>query len=374
MKPMLLTPANELPIGEEWLYEVKYDGFRCILVWDETPTLVSRNGHDLTHQFPEIIQHCLSLNTEMAPFLPLTMDGELVYLVNPFKSDFATVQTRGRMKAEKVIIKHVENYPCTYIAFDLLQIKGVDLTKSPLTQRKSELQQLQLNGSNNTVLRAIDVYNEADLVWDTAVTNNGEGVIAKRKTSDWIAGKRTNQWLKIKNWKYVTVVLTTYNNENGFFHGSVYLADDLVEITVFSHGMTDEDRMTLVEFFQTKGTQIAQDLWALPPSICVDIACIDFDGKKLREPRFHKFNFETAPEQVNWKKMQRQLHPIPPIIQITHPEKPVWPAVDINKDDYIFYLQQISPHFMPFLQDRLLTAIRFPHGVPRRKLLSKKRT
>ena len=62
--------------------------------------------------------------------------------------------------------------------------------------------------------------------------------------------------------------------------------------------------------------------------------------------------------------MQRQLHPIPPAIQITHPDKPVWPAIDIKKDDYLFYLQQIAPHLLPFLHDRLLTAIRFPHGVP----------
>lgn len=367
MKPMLLTPANELPIGDEWLYEVKYDGFRCILVWDEKlPILISRNGHDLTHQFPEIIQFCLSIHSEMAPFLPLTMDGELAHLVNPVKSDFSIVQSRGRMRNEKSISKHVENHPCNYIAFDLLRIKGDDLTSYPLTHRKLEINKIfQSTGTiGKQMIQAIDVYEDADSVWDTVVENNAEGVIAKRKTSDWIDGKRTNQWLKIKNWKYVTVVLTMYNKENGFFHGSVYLAESLVEITVFSHGLTDEERKTLVELFQTKGTKVAQDHWELSPSICVDVACIDFDGKKLREPRFHKFNFEIEPEQVNWKKMQRQLHPIPPSSQITHPDKPVWPAVDINKDDYLFYLQQLAPHFLPFLHDRLLTAIRFPHGVP----------
>ena len=112
----------------------------------------------------------------------------------------------------------------------------------------------------------------------------------------------------------------------------------MVEITIFSHGLTDEERKTLVDFIQTKGTKIAQDNWELSPSICVDVACIDFDGKKLREPRFHKFNFDIEPEQVNWRKMQKQLHPIPPPIQITHPDKPVWPAIDIKKDDYSILL------------------------------------
>ena len=202
-------------------------------------------------------------------------------------------------------------------------------------------------------------------LWDKVLENNAEGIIAKRIASEWISGQRTNQWLKIKNWRYVTVVLTKYNQENGYFHGAVYLTESsLVEITIFSHGLTDEERNTLVDFIQTKGTKITQDNWELSPSICVDVACIDFDGKKLREPRFHKFNFDIEPEQVNWRKMQKQLHPIPPSIQITHPDKPVWPAIDIKKDDYLFYLQQIAPHLLPFLHDRLLTAIRFPHGVP----------
>ena len=56
------------------------------------------------------------------------MDGELVYLVNEFKSDFSIVQTRGRMRNENVISKHVENFPCSYIMFDLLRIKGKDVT------------------------------------------------------------------------------------------------------------------------------------------------------------------------------------------------------------------------------------------------------
>ncbi|QUW23680.1 DNA ligase D [Sporosarcina sp. Marseille-Q4063] len=362
MKPMLLTSANEIPVGNEWIYEVKYDGFRCILIWDDkSPTFISRNGNDLTHLFPEIIQFYTSIYEQVAPFLPITADGELVHLINEFKSDFSIVQSRGRMRNEKVISKHVEKHPCSYIMFDLLRIKGKDLTNSPLSTRKAELHRIFQSTGN---IQVIAVYEDADLVWNIAQVNNSEGIVAKRKTSDWMGGQRTNQWLKIKNWKYVTVVLTKYNQENGYFHGSVYQMESLVEITVFRYGFTDEERQTLVDFIQKKGTKVAQDNWELSPFICVDVACIDFDGKKLREPRFHKFNFDINPGQVNWREMQKQLHPIPPSIQITHPDKPIWPAIDIKKDDYLYYLQQIAPHLLPFLHDRHLTAIRFPHGVP----------
>ena len=234
MKPMLMTSANELPVGDEWIYEVKYDGFRCILFWDEkTPTLISRNGNDLTYLFPEVIQFCASIYDQVAPFLPLTTDGELVYLVNRFKSDFSIVQSRGRMRNEKVISKHVETYPCSYIMFDLLRIKGTDLTNLPLSSRIAELHKLfQSNGK----IQVIDVYDDADTLWNKVLENNAEGGIAKRKTSHWTSGQRTNQWLKIKNWRYVTVILTKYNQGNGFFHGSVYIAESLVEVTVFRHG------------------------------------------------------------------------------------------------------------------------------------------
>ncbi|WP_449340996.1 non-homologous end-joining DNA ligase LigD [Streptomyces canarius] len=58
------------------------------------------------------------------------------------------------------------------------------------------------------------------------------------------------------------------------------------------------------------------------------------------------------------------MNPIPEIVQITHPDKPVWPALNLVKDDYLHYLQQIATYQLPFLKDRLLTSIRFPHGVP----------
>lgn len=62
--------------------------------------------------------------------------------------------------------------------------------------------------------------------------------------------------------------------------------------------------------------------------------------------------------------MQKQLYPLPPTTKITHPDKPIWPKSGIQKDDYLMYLQRIAPYMLPLLKDRLLTVIRFPHGVP----------
>ncbi|MDI7743638.1 DNA ligase D [Lysinibacillus fusiformis] len=372
MKPMLLTPADSVPISENWIYEVKYDGFRCILKWEiDGITLVSRNDKELTDYFPEIVQFCNELAEEIDPYLPLVFDGEIVYLQNDYKSDFSIVQSRGRMRTKKTIHEFSEKFPCNFIAFDLLQIKGEEITQCSLVKRKSKLFSLfealltiSPNYKDKGSLQLIEVFNDSETLWEKVKQWNGEGIIAKKNNSLWESGKRTNQWLKVKNWRIVTIVLTLFDQMNGYFNGAVYSEGELVEITTFRHGLKDEEMQTLAAFFQTKGAKTSSATWALPPSICVDIACIDFDGKKLREPRFEAFRFDVAPAEATWKRMLRGLNPIPEKVTITHPDKPVWPAVQLVKDDYLYYLQEAAPFILPFLQNRLLTSIRFPHGVP----------
>lgn len=369
---MLLTASTEVPIGNEWLYETKYDGFRCILEWDKEPLLKSRNGKLLNNMFPEIISFCHEIYDKIKPFLPLTMDGELVHLVNNFQSDFSKVQLRGRMKNIDTIKNNAEIFTCHYVVFDLLIYKGKDLTKLPLTKRKQQMSRLfnkvklpvSINYQDTNRLQAINVYEDSPLLWDRIVTNNGEGLIAKQTKSTWNSAERTNKWLKIKNWRYISIILTKYDKSNGFFHGVVYQNGLLVEVVTFRHGLSEVELATLITLFQTKGTQLSNNIWELEPSICVEIACIDFDGKKLREPRFHLFKLNTDIQDCSWEQMQKQLYPLPPTTKITHPDKPIWPKSGIQKDDYLMYLQRIAPYMLPFLKDRLLTVIRFPHGVP----------
>lgn len=369
---MLLTASTEVPIGNEWLYETKYDGFRCILEWDKEPLLKSRNGNLLNDMFPEIISFCHEIYNKIKPFLPLTMDGELVHLVNNFQSDFSKVQLRGRMKNIDTIKNNAEIFACHYVVFDLLIYKGKNLTKLPLTKRKQQMSRLfnkvklpvSINYQDTNRLQAINVYEDSPLLWDRIVTFNGEGLIAKQTKSTWNSAERTNNWLKIKNWRYISIILTKYDKSNGFFHGVVYRNDLLVEVVTFRHGLSEAESTTLITLFQTKGTQLSNNIWELEPSICVEIACIDFDGKKLREPRFHLFKLTTDIQECSWEQMQKQLYPLPPTTKITHPDKPIWPKLGIQKDDYLMYLQRISPYMLPFLKDRLLTVIRFPHGVP----------
>ncbi|WP_036131417.1 DNA ligase D [Lysinibacillus sphaericus] len=372
MKPMLLTDVNEAPIGEEWLYETKYDGFRCILVWEEEePILKSRNDNVLNHLFPEIIEFCMRIYDRIKPLLPLVLDGEVVYLTNHFKSNFSIVQKRGRMQNKDVIAEHAKHFPFHYVVFDLLKLKGEEQSNRYLKTRKQQLTKFftavklptTINYQDGQLLQAIENFEDSEMLLQTIRANNGEGIIAKKKTSKWVSNIRSTDWLKLKNWRYITVIVNKYDKGNGYFHGGVYQQGTFNEVVIFRHGMTDKERKTLVTFFQNNGTK-RQETWELEPSICVDIACIDFDGSKLREPRFHAFRLEINPEACTWLQMQRQLLPIPNNVQITHPDKPVWPEIGITKDGYLHYLQMISSYLLPFLYDRPLTLIRYPHGAP----------
>src|SRR5699024_11953796 len=84
----VINPVSSaaIPASDEWLYEVKYDGFRCVLYWDKHDVrLVSKNKKDLTARFPEIVAYCQSQQKLMEPFLPLTLDGDLVVLNHPYQ-------------------------------------------------------------------------------------------------------------------------------------------------------------------------------------------------------------------------------------------------------------------------------------------------
>jgi bifunctional non-homologous end joining protein LigD len=380
MKPMLMMDAHEVPVGKDWIFETKYDGFRAILQWStEGIQLFSRNENVLNDLFPEIIDECRRIEHLVKSFLPLTFDGEVVFLKNDYRSEFSIVQTRGRMRKEEVISHHSNRFPCQYIVFDLLLLKGKDVSGTALEKRKAQLEkcfeQVGLPTSvqyrHGSLLQLIETFTDEKEMWKRIKLNNGEGIVAKRKKSVWSNDKRTNQWLKVKNWRHVTIIITKYEQVNGFFTGSVYKDGQLIEITTFKHGMSEEEFKTLSELFLSNGQKIGDSIYGLPPSICAVVNCISFDGKHLREPRFHSFQFTVDPDECQWRQLLRQLHPIPGRVQITHPSKPVWPKKSLEKDDYLLYLQMAAPYMLPFLKERHLTLIRYPHGVPGEKFYQK---
>ena len=367
---MLLTASENIPLDKDWLYETKYDGFRCILEWEVEPILKSRNENILNKMFPEIIQFCYTIEEQVKPHLPLVLDGEIVHLINSYKSHFTIVQTRGRMRKKEAIESHLLHFPCHLAIFDLLIYKGKDITNKTLAERKEKLSllfknlklPLNINSEDNNRLQMIELHKDSKPLWEKIVAHNGEGMVAKKEKSRWTSDKRSTDWLKIKNWKITTIILTVFDKSNNYFFGAIYDEGQLVDVVNFSHGLMEEELVTLQKFFYSNGQKIGRNKWQIEPSICVDIASIDFDGKSLREPRFHRFNFECDPLNCTRRKFYLQLYSLPENVKVTHPDKPLWISNDIKKEDYLYYLQRVSSYMLPFLRDRLLTVIRYPHG------------
>lgn len=140
MKPMLPSLTFDLSLHPDWLYEVKYDGFRAILEWSSNGIeIISRNGKPLLPQFPEIKEFLVNHEDQFKSFLPIKLDGELVSLENPYKSNFSAVQVRGRLKSAKKITESITKSPCHLMVFDILMLAGKNLSSIPFDKRKKEL-------------------------------------------------------------------------------------------------------------------------------------------------------------------------------------------------------------------------------------------
>ncbi|WP_066047938.1 DNA ligase D [Robertmurraya korlensis] len=371
MKPMLPTLTFEVPQGENWNYEVKYDGFRALLLWDEEVKLISRNGNSLLEIFPEIKLYLENNYEVFKKFLPLALDGELVYLENEFKAQFSTIQVRGRMRSEKKILEKALHAPCRLLVFDLLSLNGTSFSGRNYTERKLALQKLfaacnlpnKPDPISTDLLQLIPAYKNYQSLWEQVVLHDGEGIVAKQDRNIWEEGKRTTLWLKFKNFKYVSCFVTAYEKSNGYFYVGVYKDSKIYPIGQFLFGIKPEEKQALFQIIKENKTNEDDRFIHVQPAICLEIKYLELYDEQMREPHFERFRFDLSPEDCTFDKFVHQQKNLPQDIDITHPDKPLWETPAVKKIDFIRYLQEISPYILPFLQNRLLTVLRYPHGM-----------
>ncbi|WP_068673894.1 DNA ligase D [Oceanobacillus sp. Castelsardo] len=361
MKPIA---SDEIPYGEEWVYEVKYDGFRCVLTWnkDGSIQLTSKNKKDLTGNFPEIIAFCQEYYHQVKDYLPLTMDGELVILNNTYQANFNWIQKRGRLKKSDVIQQISTQRPASFMAFDLLTIKGNTLLATSFHERKQELNTLFKNLPKSERIMNVPSFEIADDLWRIIFDYKGEGMIAKRKNSKYISGKGHQDWFKIKNWRTIEGFLTHYDRQNGYFTFNVFHNEDVYVVGKCKHGLKEDEAETLKKLFITNGEE-TKDGFSLPPAICAKVHTLDLHQEELREPEFVSLLPQTVPQSCTLTNLQIDLAMIPERIGISKVDKVYWPDPMYTKGNFLSYIREISPYMLPFLQNRALTLIRFPEGV-----------
>ncbi len=377
MKLMQPIASTHLPVGDEWVYEVKYDGFRCVLIWEiDHIQLLSRNNHNLTQQFPEVIRFCQRNQSRVESLLPVILDGELVVLNNAFQANFSWIQKRSRLNKQSSIQQAATTRPSTLLAFDLLKHQGVDIKGINYDDRKALLKafitQLADNRDSKNRIALVNTYTCPKSLQSLIFNHKGEGIITKRKKSAYQTGKRHHDWFKIKNWRTFAGFLTTYHPRNDYFTVAVFNKNTIQEVGTCKHG-TDTDAVeTLQQFFMTKGTKQGEH-YSLPPAICAQIHTLDRYKNELREPQFHKIALPISPDECTIENMRLDLAMLPNHVEVTNLDKVFWPHHHVTKSDLLVYMREVAPYMLPFLRNRLLTVIRCPDGITKESFFQKHR-
>ena len=181
VQPMAARVVDELPEGADWMYEVKFDGYRALLLKHGARVQIrSRNDKDLTATYSSVTAAATRLHAAQA-----VLDGEIVAVDAHGRPSFQALQHRSAHPRHTVV----------FYAFDLLHLDGEDLTGRPLEERRAQLPEV-LNGSG--ILLSIALPGTPGQVIKAVQALGLEGVIAKRKSSRYIPGERNTSWVKLK--------------------------------------------------------------------------------------------------------------------------------------------------------------------------------
>jgi bifunctional non-homologous end joining protein LigD len=208
MRPMLAV-LSELPADQSrYAFEFKWDGMRALTIWDgRTFAILSRNGIDNTHVYPELQALRDALGER-----PCVLDGEICVLDENDRPSFPLLQQR--MKADRVTaLRRMKALPVQYFLFDVLYLDGKLTIDLPWTQRRALLESVAVRGPFWELSPAR--IGEGDAMLETARAHRLEGIVAKRVDSAYEPGRRSPNWLKVKIVQRQEFVVGGYTNEKG---------------------------------------------------------------------------------------------------------------------------------------------------------------
>ena len=206
--PMLAESIDEPFDGEDWLFEIKWDGYRAIaFINNGKARLVSRNQNDLTPRYPEL--------TDLPKFIKAKnaiLDGEVVALDDEGRASFSLMQQRTGFRPGGKRAASNAGVPVLYYAFDLLYLDGYDWRRVPLENRKRKLKSLLETGDG---LRYSDHYEQrGKALFEIARQKGLEGILAKKRAS-FYEERRSREWLKIKITHRIECVVGGYTQPEG---------------------------------------------------------------------------------------------------------------------------------------------------------------
>lgn len=204
MRPMLATRGDQVPTGADWVHEVKWDGMRALARVDGSGAarLWSRNENDVTVSFPELSR---------LPAAEVLLDGEVVAMAQG-RPDFGALAERMHQRNARRAAELAGTRPVTLLVFDLLRLGDRDLTREPLSVRRSLLEGL---GLASPVCQVPGWYDDGAMLMSATRAQHLEGVVSKRLTSAYQAGVRSRNWLKFPHRASASWVVGGWRPETG---------------------------------------------------------------------------------------------------------------------------------------------------------------
>lgn len=371
--PMLATSGESFD-RPGWLFEFKYDGYRLLLERDgDSVTLRSRNGHDLSAGFPEIVDSARRL-----PLDRFLLDGELVRHNDRGAPDFGLLQQRAKLSDQLQVARAAIEAPCTCYVFDAPQLGRFDLRSVPLEKRKQHLERLL---PDYGVLRfSAHVKRYGNKLYNTARQLGLEGIVAKRADSSYRSA-RSSSWIKVRQDRSGDFVISGFkaNRRNPRDIGSLaiaeYRGDRLWHTGFVASGLTSELRAVLGERLSgleetaaPEGAGSVADCQWLDSALVCEVRYREYtrDGH-LRHPVFVRMREDKAAEdcQSHFDDPEEPaLSPAPePDVTVTNPDKIYFPEAGYAKAAVCDYYQAIAPWMLPLIAGRPLVLTRFPDGI-----------
>lgn len=401
--PPMLAKETDKPFSDsEWIYEMKWDGFRAIAEVNKTKVqLYSRNGNSFNDAYPIVVEALKKLN------IKAVLDGEIVIM-----------DEDGRTNFQKLQFYHTDKeHVIQYRVFDVLEANGKKYYETPLIERKTILKKL-LPGSD-VIFYSDHIKTKGEEFFALAQQSDLEGIMAKRADSLYYPGVRTSNWLKIKHHKTTEAVIAGFTEPTGsrqHFGALVLGIYEGKELIYVGHTGSGFNTKTLHEMsrklaplvqpvspFATRVKTNTPVAW-VKPQLVAEIKYTEWTRDKiLRHPIFLRLRDDKKAKDVTMaatkpmttekpkrktakkskvkptkvttkKKSEKVKKPANPDkerfytfgkikVRTSNPNKIYFPEDKVTKSDVIDYYISVSKYILPYLKDRPESLKRNPNGI-----------
>jgi bifunctional non-homologous end joining protein LigD len=393
LEPMLATLSNTLPSGSDWLYEVKWDGYRALcFLQDGKVHMSSRRGNPMETQFAEVAKAI----TESVKAESAILDGEVVALDENGVPSFQLMQNYTGFR-RSAALKGEKPMALNFFAFDLIYLDGYDLRKAALIDRRQLLSSIIL--PNQVVRYSEHFAGRGEELMEAVRAKGLEGVIAKQAQSRY-ESRRSSCWVKVKvtcqqdfiicgyilgeREPFGSLVLGYYKEGKLTYAGNVGSGFNQQSLKLVGDKM--KPLLTKKPVLNDVPREIGQVTWAKPELVCV-VKFTSWTGdERLRAPVFQGMREDASPQDVvketgqevavqpERKSGEREPLLAPEVTEIsldvgkrrlkfTNLKKVFYPADGYTKRDLINYYDAVSDLALPHLVERPLSLRRYPNGI-----------